>query len=79
VTPCACRRGFPDAETIIVIVCRVRLLFEHKPSLTVCRLVAAPARAQKYHVLPIAIFRLYGPLEPWFDKTWKPGDIELVQ
>lgn len=25
------------------------------------------------------IFRLYGPLEPWFDKTWKPGDIELVE
>ena len=23
------------------------------------------------------ILRLYGPLEPWFDKTWKPGDIEL--
>jgi hypothetical protein len=22
--------------------------------------------------------RLYGPLEPWFDKTWKPGDFELV-
>lgn len=26
-----------------------------------------------------AIFRLYGPLEPWFDKTWKPGEIELVK
>jgi hypothetical protein len=25
------------------------------------------------------IFRLYGPLQPWFDKTWKPGEIELVQ
>ena len=24
------------------------------------------------------IFRLYGPLEPWFDKTWRPGDFELV-
>jgi hypothetical protein len=23
-------------------------------------------------------FRLYGPLEPWFDKTWKPGEIELT-
>jgi hypothetical protein len=22
--------------------------------------------------------RLYGPLEPWFDQTWKPGDPELV-
>jgi hypothetical protein len=20
--------------------------------------------------------RLYGPLQPWFDKTWRPGEIE---
>lgn len=25
------------------------------------------------------IFRLYGPLESFFDKTWKPGDPELVE
>ena len=25
------------------------------------------------------LLRLYGPLEPWFDKTWKPGDFELVE
>ena len=25
------------------------------------------------------LFRFYGPLEPFFDKTWKPGDIELVR
>jgi hypothetical protein len=24
------------------------------------------------------ILRLYGPLEPWFDKSWKPGDIEAI-
>ena len=24
------------------------------------------------------LLRLYGPLESWFDKTWKPGDFELV-
>lgn len=23
------------------------------------------------------ILRLYGPLEPWLDKTWRPGEIEL--
>lgn len=23
--------------------------------------------------------RLYGPLEPWFDKTWRPGEIEMVK
>ena len=27
----------------------------------------------------LVILRLYGPLEPWFDKTWKPGDFELVE
>lgn len=25
------------------------------------------------------LLRLYGPLEPWFNKTWKPGDFELVE
>lgn len=25
------------------------------------------------------LLRLYGPLEPWFEKTWKPSDIELVE
>jgi hypothetical protein len=25
------------------------------------------------------LLRLYGPLEPWFDKTWKPGEFELVR
>ena len=25
------------------------------------------------------LIRLYGPLQPWFDKTWKPGDFELVK
>jgi hypothetical protein len=24
------------------------------------------------------ILRLYGPLEPWFDKSWRPGEIERV-
>jgi len=24
------------------------------------------------------VLRLYGPLKPWFDKTWQPGEIELV-
>ena len=25
------------------------------------------------------ILRLYGPLQSWFDKTWKPSEIELVK
>jgi len=23
------------------------------------------------------LLRLYGPLQPWFDRSWKPGDFEL--
>ncbi|WP_406645688.1 DUF1214 domain-containing protein [Aliisedimentitalea scapharcae] len=26
-----------------------------------------------------AMMRLYGPLEPWFDKSWKPGDFIPVE
>lgn len=26
-----------------------------------------------------SLLRLYGPLEPWFDKTWRPGEIEEVR
>ncbi len=25
------------------------------------------------------ILRLYSPLKPWFDKTWRPSEIELVK
>jgi hypothetical protein len=25
------------------------------------------------------IFRAYGPLEPWLEKTWRPGELELVE
>jgi hypothetical protein len=25
-----------------------------------------------------ALFRLYGPLEPWFDKTWRLGEFEMT-
>ena len=25
------------------------------------------------------ILRLYGPLEPWFDQTWRPGEIKLIE
>lgn len=24
------------------------------------------------------LLRLYGPLDPWFDKTWRPGEFELI-
>ena len=25
------------------------------------------------------LLRLYGPLQPWFDKTWRPSEIEEVK
>ncbi len=25
-----------------------------------------------------AVLRIYGPLEPWFDRTWQPGDFESL-
>ena len=25
------------------------------------------------------LWRVYGPLEPWFDKSWRPGDPELIE
>ena len=24
-------------------------------------------------------WRVYGPLQPWIDQTWRPGEIELVK
>ena len=25
------------------------------------------------------ILRMYGPLKPWLDQTWRPGEIELAE
>ncbi|MBY5585223.1 DUF1214 domain-containing protein, partial [Rhizobium leguminosarum] len=25
------------------------------------------------------LLRMYGPLEPWINKTWRPNEIELVK
>jgi hypothetical protein len=43
---------------------------------------ASPAGKQNNWVETIpgkgwnTLLRLYGPLQPWFDKTWRPGEIE---
>jgi hypothetical protein len=43
----------------------------------------APAGFEKKWVQKIpgkgwfTLMRLYGPLEPWFNQTWRPGEIEL--
>jgi len=37
---------------------------------------------RKDHALPrfwFVLLRLYGPLELWFDKTWKPGEFNLMK
>jgi hypothetical protein len=45
----------------------------------------APAGKEKNWIQTVpskgwfVLFRFYGPLEPFFDKTWKPGDIEEVK
>jgi hypothetical protein len=44
--------------------------------------VAPPGRENNWiQTIPgkgwFTILRLYGPLEPWFDQTWRPGEIEL--
>ena len=33
----------------------------------------------KLIVAALATTSAHGPLEPWLDKSWKPGDFELVQ
>ena len=49
----------------------------------VTRVVPETADSATIHFRPgkgwNALLRLYGPLEPWFDKSWKPGDFELVK
>ena len=40
------------------------------------------ARGNWIQTLPgkgwFVLLRLYGPLEPFFDKTWQPSEIEAV-
>jgi hypothetical protein len=45
----------------------------------------APAGKEKNWIQTVpskgwyTILRRYGPLESWFDKTWRPGEIEEVK
>ena len=27
----------------------------------------------------VVILRMYSPLQPWIDQTWRPSEIELVE
>jgi hypothetical protein len=49
------------------------VLFVAQPDL------APPASRSTDRPFAARILRLYGPLEPWFDKSWRPGEIELVK
>ncbi len=49
-------------------------------------LVSAPPKGKENNGVQIlsgkhfnVMCRMYGPLKPWFDKTWRPGEIELVK
>ena len=54
-------------------------------SVDVCFGPKAPAGKENNWVQTIpgkgwnTLLRLYGPLQPWFDKTWRPGEIELLK
>jgi hypothetical protein len=47
--------------------------------------IAAPAGKENNWVQTMpgkgfnVILRLYSPLKPWYDKTWRPSEIELVE
>jgi hypothetical protein len=66
---------------------------QHAPSVTAIGYVPGIPRISKYTLTDgerneldsdcgwqrlYTILCLFGPLEPWFDKTWRPGEIELV-
>jgi hypothetical protein len=72
--------GFPDKETTQKVY-----VTNADSSVDVYFGPTAPAGHEANWVQTIpgkdwnAILRAYGPLEPWFDKTWRPGEIELVK
>ena len=73
-TLCACRAHDKRDQLITNADGSVDLYFGPKP----------PAGKEANWMQTIAgkgwfvVFRLYGPLEPWIDKTWRPGEFELV-
>jgi hypothetical protein len=30
-------------------------------------------------IIAFPILRMYGPLKPWIDKTWRPGEVEPME
>lgn len=60
------------------------LQINHDGSITVYFGPKAPAGKESNWVQTLPgksfnlLYRMYAPLEPWFDKTWKLGDFELL-
>lgn len=71
--------GFPDDATV------ERVYDNPDTSVDIWFGPTAPAGHESNWVQTVpgkgwnTILRLYGPLQPWFDKTWKPGEIKLVK
>jgi hypothetical protein len=40
--------------------------------LCILRTIAHPGKGW------FTLLRLFGPLQPWFDKAWRPGEIEKI-
>jgi hypothetical protein len=70
----------PLKGTVRRSACAPRYIF---PSAFSCPTALAGKASNGMQTLPgkgwVVILRLYGPLEPWFNKIWKPGEIELVK
>jgi hypothetical protein len=87
----ALRHGFrafgPDNQTVVLFenLMEKGIVTNADSSVDVYFGPTAPAGHEANWVQTIpgkgwnAILRAYGPLEPWFDKTWRPGEIELVK
>lgn len=64
---------------------RDKLITKTDGSVELCFGPQAPAGKEANWIATVlkkgwfVIFRLYGPPEPWFEKTWRPGEIELVK
>jgi len=66
--------GFPAAETVYNEDGSVDLYYGPKPvkGFEANWTQTVPGKAW------FVLFRLYGPLEPWFNKTWQLNDFELI-
>src|SRR5262245_53460108 len=60
------RDGAPDPATVQLAYDQLDFAGGSTPSSGGCRPPRCTRRA-----------RLYGPLEPWFNKSWRAGDFEL--